>query len=64
MKRGALHVETSKECDALHVENVFNSYNYILITPKFNIQKKNVVEFSVVNFICVKIICCWKLLRH
>jgi hypothetical protein len=31
-------------------KNVFNSYNYIQITPKFNI-----VEFFVVNFICVRL---------
>jgi hypothetical protein len=32
-------------------KNVFNSYNYIQITPKFNI-----VEFFVVNFICVRLL--------
>jgi hypothetical protein len=31
-------------------KNAFNSYNYIQITPKFNI-----VEFFVVNFICVRL---------
>ena len=31
-------------------KNAFNSYNYIKITPKFNI-----VEFFVVNFICVRL---------
>jgi hypothetical protein len=31
-------------------KNAFHSYNYILITPKFNI-----VEFFVVNFICVRL---------
>ena len=31
-------------------KNAFNFYNYIYITPKFNI-----VEFFVVNFICVRL---------
>ena len=31
-------------------KNAFNSYNYIEITPTFNI-----VEFFVVNFICVRL---------
>jgi hypothetical protein len=51
-----LHVEnvvrsTLSYLNETHQKNAFNSYNYIQITPKFNI-----VEFFVVDFICARLL--------